>query len=205
MLAFLLKTVLISLSGVLAPGPVTAVTVSHGNRSPYSGAWIALGHGAVEIPLMVLLLLGFGAILKINLVDGIIGLLGGLFLLYMSFGMIRDMKKADVESAKDAAKPLISGMLISITNPYFLLWWAMVGIKLIEESRIFGIIGFVLFAIVHWLCDFTWLFFLSALAFRGKKFYGGRFQQIVFAICSLALLFFGGKFIFDAVRTLGRL
>jgi len=202
MFSFLIRTMLISLSGVLAPGPVTAVTVGQGNRSPYAGAWVALGHGAIEIPLMVILLLGFGTILQITLVDGIIGLLGGVFLLYMSVGMIRDMKKADVESVKDTHKPFVSGMLLSIMNPYFLLWWAMVGVTLIEESQVFGIMGFVLFAVVHWLCDFVWLFFLSALAFGGKKFYGGKFQQRIFAICALVLLFFSGKFIIGSVRIL---
>jgi threonine/homoserine/homoserine lactone efflux protein len=43
--AFLLEAVLISLSGVIAPGPVTAVTVSKGTKSPHAGAIIALGHG----------------------------------------------------------------------------------------------------------------------------------------------------------------
>ena len=66
--AFLLEAVLISLSGVIAPGPVTAVTVSKGTKSPHAGAMIALGHGIVEIPLMILMLYGFGDILKLSLI-----------------------------------------------------------------------------------------------------------------------------------------
>jgi len=50
---FLLEAALISLSGVLAPGPMTAVTVGEGTRSPHAGAWIAVGHGIIEIPLMI--------------------------------------------------------------------------------------------------------------------------------------------------------
>lgn len=37
-LAFLLEAVLISLSGVLAPGPVTTLVVGKGNESPHAGA-----------------------------------------------------------------------------------------------------------------------------------------------------------------------
>ena len=205
MLRFLLDTVIISLTGVLAPGPVTALTMGRGSRSPFAGIWISLGHGAVEIPLMVLLLLGFSAFLKIRLVTGLIGLLGGLFLLYLGIGMFREMKRAEVPSAQNMRKPFVSGMLLSIGNPYFLLWWAIVGLKLIERSRVYGMIGFVLFAVVHWMCDLVWLFVLSLLSYRGKRFYGGRFQRLVFAVCGVALLFFSGRFIFDAVRTLARL
>jgi len=40
--AFLLEAVLISLSGVIAPGPVTVVAVSKGTKSPHAGAIITL-------------------------------------------------------------------------------------------------------------------------------------------------------------------
>jgi len=69
--AFLLEAVLISLSGVIAPGPVTAVTVGKGTKSPHAGAIIALGHGVVEIPLVILILYGFGDILKITYIKDI--------------------------------------------------------------------------------------------------------------------------------------
>ena len=53
MWAFLIEAVLISLSGVIAPGPVTAVCVGHGSKSPHAGVAIAVGHGlAGSCPLL---------------------------------------------------------------------------------------------------------------------------------------------------------
>jgi len=95
--AFLIEAILISLSGVIAPGPVTAVTVSKGTKSPHAGAIIALGHGIVEIPLMILILYGFGDILKITYVKATIGLLGGLFLLKMGLGLLKGIKQAKID------------------------------------------------------------------------------------------------------------
>ncbi|NCO23508.1 MAG: hypothetical protein COZ07_06070 [Candidatus Infernicultor aquiphilus] len=89
---FLLEAVLISLSGVVAPGPVTAVTVSKGTKSPHAGAIIALGHGIVEIPFMVLVLYGFSEILKITYVKAIIGLLGGMVLFKMGLDLLKGIK-----------------------------------------------------------------------------------------------------------------
>ena len=62
MLAFLIQTILISLSGVMAPGPITAVTIGKGSVSPYAGALVAVGHGIVEFPLMAAVYFGAGYI-----------------------------------------------------------------------------------------------------------------------------------------------
>ena len=48
---FLASVLLISLSGVLMPGPLFAVTVRKAAKSKFSGALIAVGHGIVEFPL----------------------------------------------------------------------------------------------------------------------------------------------------------
>ena len=197
---FLLEAVLISLSGVIAPGPVTAVTVGKGTKSPHAGAIIALGHGVVEIPLVILILYGFGDILKITYIKAIIGLLGGLFLLKMGIDLLKGIKQAKIDSSDNLRSPLRAGIILSLANPYFLVWWATVGAILIFRSYAFGLLGFTIFIIAHWSCDFLWLYFLSALSFKGGQFFGKRLQQVLFLICGVFLLFFGAKFIFDAVK-----
>ena len=198
--AFLIEAVLISLSGVMAPGPITAVTLSKGTKSPHAGAIIALGHGIVEIPLMILILYGFGEILKILYIKAIIGLLGGLFLLKMGLNLLQGIKQAKIASSNDPHSPLMAGIVLSLVNPYFLIWWATIGSILIFRSITFGLLGFVIFMILHWFCDFFWCYFLSALSFKGGQFFGKRLQQVLFAICGVFLLFFSAKFIYDAVK-----
>ena len=198
--AFLLEAILISLSGVIAPGPVTAVTVSKGTKSPHAGAIIALGHGIVEIPLMILILYGFGDILKITYVKAILGLLGGLFLLKMGLGLLKGIKQAKIDSTNGPSSPLKAGIILTLANPYFLIWMATIGSILIFRSYAFGLLGFTLFIIGHWSCDFLWLYFLSVLSFKGGQFFGKRLQQVLFAICGAFLLFFSAKFIYDAAK-----
>ena len=197
---FLLEAVLISLSGVMAPGPVTAVAVSKGTKSPHAGALIALGHGMVEIPLMVFLLYGFGDILKITYIKAIIGLLGGLFLLKMGLGLLKGIKQTKIDSSKNLRSPLMAGIILSLANPYFLVWWATIGAILIYRSYSFGLLGFAIFMILHWSCDFCWYYFLSTISFKGGQFFGKRLQQVLFAICGVFLLFFSAKFIYDAAK-----
>lgn len=198
--AFLIEAVLISLSGVMAPGPITAVTVSKGTKSPHAGAIIALGHGMVEIPLMILILYGFGEILKIPYIKAIIGLLGGLFLLKMGLDLLQGIKQTKIDSSNNPRSPLKAGIILSLANPYFLIWWVTIGSMLIFRSITFGLLGFVIFMILHWFCDFFWCYFLSALSFKGGQFFGKRLQQVLFAICGVFLLFFSAKFIYDAIK-----
>jgi len=200
--AFLLEALLISLSGVMAPGPLTTVTVGKGSRSPHAGGLVAIGHGIVEFPLMIFIFYGLGVLLTRTYVKAAIALVGGLFLLLIGLDMFRSIKQATIGSSEDTHSPLLAGVLLSAGNPYFLVWWATVGATLVSRSMDFGWVGFSSFAIVHWLCDLGWLYFLSVLSFRGGQFFGRKFQQVIFALCGGFLLFFGGKFIADAVNTL---
>jgi threonine/homoserine/homoserine lactone efflux protein len=201
-LAFLAQAVLISLSGVMAPGPVTAVTVGKGSRSPYAGALVATGHGVVEVPLMVAIFYGLGRVIEVPNVRAIIGLVGGILLLAMGADMLRSTHKAQVTARASERSSLVAGMLLSVGSPYFIVWWATVGAALIIRSVGFGLGGFLVFAVVHWLCDFVWYTFLSALSYKGGQFFGRVFQKVVFVLCGSALLFFAARFIGDAAGTL---
>jgi hypothetical protein len=81
-------------------------------------------------------------------------------------------------------------------------WWLSVGMVLVVQALTFGILGVVPFIVVHWLCDLVWLWVLSALSFQGADRFGPRFQVGSLAVCGIALLGFGLKFVVDAVRTI---
>ena len=200
MLAFLLEASLLTLSGVIIPGPVSALTISQGAKSPHVGAIIAIGHGIIEIPLMVLILFGFGEILKITLIKTIIGLLGGLFLLKLAYDLLKGIKESKVQSNKYFTSPLKAGIVLTLANPAYLAWLATIGSILILRSYKFGLSGFLLYIALHWSVDIAWLYFLSILSFKGRQFFGKKLQQGLFAICGVFLLFFSAKFIYDAVK-----
>jgi threonine/homoserine/homoserine lactone efflux protein len=199
LVTFLLEAMAISLSGVMAPGPMTAAAVGKGSDSPRAGALLAIGHGIVEFPLMVAILYGFGLWLKRDGVKAGIALVGGIFLLVMAIWMLRGIKNTEVRSATTLRSPVIAGIGLSVGNPYFLIWWATVGATLVTRSIGLGVLGFALFAVLHWACDFVWLQLLSTLSFKGGRFFGRAFQKGVFAVCGVLLLFFAGKFLFDGI------
>jgi len=199
---FLSEAILILLSGVMAPGPVSAAAVGKGSESPHAGAWIAIGHGVVEVPLMTAVFLGLTRVLNQPYVQVGIGVLGGVLLLVMGLGMLRTLRRTDVASAASNRSPLLTGILLSLGNPYLFVWWATVGAALILRSMAFGLLGFVALAAAHWLCDFSWDYFLSALSYRGGRFFGRSFQRAIFAACGILLLVFGARLLFETAQTL---
>lgn len=200
MILFLLSVMAISLSGVMMPGPLLAVTMIKSYRSQTAGIGIALGHGAVEFPLMLLIYFGLIEFLKLPVFKSIIGLVGGLTLIYLGTGVIRHRSSSIQESENLAYNSVAAGALASASNPYFFLWWATIGAALIMKSTSFGLVGFILLATVHWLCDLGWYLTVSLAIYRTQRFWGGKLQKILYAICGLTLFGFGAYFIYSAVR-----
>ena len=196
---FLLEAIVISLSGVMAPGPMSAAAVGHGSRSPYAGSLIAVGHALFEVPLALALSYGFGYLRHFDFVKPAIGLVGGAMLLVMGIGMLRGIRGQEVRGTGDARSPVLVGALLSAANPYFLVWWLTVGAALVLRADGFGPVGFPSLMAAHWLCDLVWFSFLGILAFRGGRFFGRRFQQVVFAVCGAFLLYLSAHFMTGAL------
>ena len=200
---FLFEAAAISLSGVLAPGPVTAATLAAGTRQRHAGALVAIGHGLVEFPLMALIMVGMGVVFELRGVRIGIGLAGGAFLVFMGVQMLRSLTRpAEAAEAPKKANPVWTGVVLTGGNPYFLLWWATVGLALATRALHLGATAFALFAIVHWLCDLIWLEALSLASHRGSQLLGGRIQRIVLIVCGVALVAFGLLFAWDAAKNL---
>lgn len=199
MIAFLLSAVAISLSGVMAPGPITAATLAAGARSRHAGALIALGHAVVEIPLILLLVTGVGTFLESPAVRAGIGLAGGAFLLWMAVQLLKSLRDSEAGSTASGDRhPLVTGIVLTGANPYFLVWWATVGLALASKAIEFGAGMLALFALVHWLCDLVWLEVLSVAGYQGTETFGERSQKAVSGVCAVVLLGFGLKFVYDA-------
>lgn len=204
---FLLSAVTISLTGVMGPGPITAATLAAGARHRHAGLTMAVGHGIVELPLLLLIVAGLGRFFQIEGVKIAIGLVGGGFLIVLGLQMLRDVRKPAAQAAPVTGRStLVTGILLTAGNPYFLLWWATVGLALATQASQLGLLAFALFGVVHWCCDLVWLEILSQTSYRGARVFSEKSQRIVLGVCGVALLFFAAKFLLDAsAKLLSRL
>jgi len=196
---FLISVVFISFSGVMAPGPLFAVTIAKSLDDKKAGVLISFGHGIVEFPLVFLIYFGFIQFLASSLAHKIIGLIGGLIMIYMGFRMAKTERKNHKEYEASGHSSVWAGALATGANPYFLLWWVTIGSYLVLNAQIFGFIGFLVFIFVHWLCDLVWNSFVSLTVFKSKRFLTGKMQKIIFAFCFFVLVSFGFWFVISAI------
>ncbi len=200
MLPFLSSVAVISLSGVMMPGPLFAVAVARSYRSQFAGVQMALGHAIVEVPLMLLIYFGLGRFFDREPVQIALYLVGGSILVWMGVSMLRKRSGSLDEGTELPYNSVIAGVVTSAVNPFFFLWWAAVGSMLVMKSLSFGLIGFILLIVVHLACDFGWLFFISSVVHRTKSRWKEKFRVGLFVACSFLLIGFGGWFLSSGIR-----
>lgn len=80
------------------------------------------------------------------------------------------------------------GALISLSNPFFLLWWATIGSAYFVSAAVYGFIGVMVFFVGHTLADFTWFGFLGHLTAYGSGFLGAKVYRGLVVACGLGLM-----------------
>jgi threonine/homoserine/homoserine lactone efflux protein len=198
---FLLWVIGISASGVMMPGPVTAVVISKGTHSKWAGLMVAVGHAIIEVPLMAIIYFGVSAFLKSDGVQIGLGLAGGLLLVWLSVGVFKAKPVAvDVNYEGAHKNAIMAGVATTTASPYFFLWWATVGVTIVAGAKAFGGGWVVLTGGIHWLFDAAWLLFISCFVFFLRRFLTPTVQRVISVICGLTLVGFGVYFIYRAIE-----
>jgi threonine/homoserine/homoserine lactone efflux protein len=205
---FAIEVVFLSASGVLSPGPLFFANLIYGSKQGFRGGIkMASGHTIVELPIILILSFGLfhfsvtsdahNAALKS------IGLLGGIAIIIFSMLQIRSVvireknrspgNLIDRTKYSLSNKPILNGMIFSLLNPFFIVWWFTVGLKIISDSiSIFGIVlgGLAVFIFHIWM-DYVWLGGTSFLVQKGVSILDVRFYNIFLLGLSVLLVIFG--------------
>jgi len=192
---------IISLTGALSPGPLTTVAIIEGSRrGKWSGIRIAIGHGLVEIvyvaAIAAIIWFGRQTLLEQPLIIGLIAVVGGIFLAWMGWGMGFGAWKHRLSLEANAET---DSTVVTISNPYWWVWWALVTPLYIEQSLAWGVVGLAILFLVHWSSDLGWLTGLAWLTGSGRALFSARIYRIVLIVCGAALLFFGITFIIAGI------
>jgi threonine/homoserine/homoserine lactone efflux protein len=200
---------LIGLSGALMPGPVLTVTISQvASRGFWAGPLIVLGHGILELSLVAAVAFGLGRFLTLGPVIGTIAIVGGIFLVYLGYDILRSLKglslslQARAGGRKIVDHPVMAGILTSLSNPYWTIWWATIGLGYIALSRQLGRIGLASFFTGHILSDLLWYSFVALTLTLGRKVITDRLYRGVVGLCGLFLVGFGLYFGYSGFKML---
>ncbi|NNM02758.1 MAG: LysE family transporter [Nitrosopumilus sp.] len=199
-LEFAVLVIAISASGVMAPGPLFAANISYGLRDgARSGIKMAFGHSIVEFPLIILLGIGVFSLEIFPEFRTIISILGAITLFIFAIIQIKTVfSRKEISEIKPKQGPLITGILLSALNPFFIIWWLTIGFKLISDAMlIWAFAGIIILFGLHIWMDFAWLGIISFLASKSSKILSNKNYKVLMVSLSLVLVYFGIVFLTD--------
>ena len=93
LISLFITAFVIGLSGAMMPGPLLTVSINETLRNSFWAVpMLIIGHALLELAIIIFLVFGLSYILT-DTVAGVIGLVGGSFLVWMGQGMVRDVWK----------------------------------------------------------------------------------------------------------------
>ena len=203
-LEFFFYVIIVSTSGVFSPGPLFFVNLFYGSKyGSIMGLKIAIGHTFVEFPLLVLLFYGVSKFSLVSLSDSdifkIIGIVGGVFMIFFSFMQIYPViKNKSLETNNQYSKyaiknAILVGMIFTGLNPFFLVWWSTIGLKLVSDSvNNFGYLnGIILLFFSHIWMDYFWLWITSFMSSKGRSIAKEKVYRILLLFFSTVIGIFG--------------
>jgi threonine/homoserine/homoserine lactone efflux protein len=134
---------ILSLTGALAPGPLSAAVVMQTNkRGKLHGILPMVGHAIVEIGIIAVIILSVQLVIENQLIIDLMKGGGGFVIILFGFlalrayryhDNLRSTESEETMSAATAAEATIQGALVSILSPYFLLWWIAAGFTAVSS------------------------------------------------------------------------
>lgn len=205
MLEILVFSFLVALTGALSPGPLLTYTIYKSfkeKRGYLAGIYILLGHATIELILILILLSGASLFFQNPFVLITIGIVGGCFLVIFGIFSIKDAIKIDKDfdlfqtpqnSNQFKGNSFIGGILVTLSNPFWEFWWAVVGLGFMVNFNISfsNPIGLAFFFIGHELGDIIWYFPISVFVHLGGKNLDSKLYKFILIGCGLFMIVFG--------------
>ena len=195
---------IVALSGAMMPGPLLTVTISEtAKKGQKAAVLLIIGHSILELILVIGFTLGIYAVLKSPVVIRAIGVLGGGFLLWMGYGLAADSYRGRVSldltpgEGQLALGPVVQGVVTSLSNPYWTLWWVTIGAGFVLSSLKHGVPGLTSFYVGHILGDFLWYAAVAYVVATGKRFITDTVYRGVLFACGLFLMLLAMTFVLD--------
>lgn len=199
---FAVTVIFISASGVMTPGPLFAANVTYGLQGGgRAGIKMAVGHTIVELPLVILLGIGVFSFEIFPEFRTMISILGAIMLFVFAGIQIKTtLQTKEKTSFNQKHNIILTGITLSALNPFFIIWWLSVGLKLISDAMlIWAFAGIIIVFVLHIWMDFAWLYSVAHLASKSSKILSNRNYKILTIVLSSTLIYFGASFIIDVI------
>lgn len=173
-----LSSFAIGFSGALMPGPLLGLSIDIGIKKGVKGGFaLVMGHVLLDLVTLILLMVGLKDIMTNPIVSALVGIVGGAILFYMGYTMFVGgyknkvtLDNLDYHSKNNSwYRLMLKGASASISNPYYIIWWASVGLALVISATPLGLMGIVMVYMGHILSDIIWICFVAYTMHKSQK------------------------------------
>jgi threonine/homoserine/homoserine lactone efflux protein len=163
---------------------------------------IVIGHAILEAALVVAVVLGLSRFLTHSVTVIGMSLIGGIVMAWAGWSMMRCARTitwGQAARSSPALHPVATGIVVSLSNPYWTIWWATIGLTYLMIGLQFGTAGVIAFLAGHLLADLTWYSLVSIGVAKGRNLLPEGAYRRVAALCAVAVVGFGCWFIATGV------
>ncbi|MGF6369761.1 L-lysine exporter family protein LysE/ArgO [Paraburkholderia sp. RAU6.4a] len=189
---------------------IISLTLSHGFRP---GFWLGLGSCVGDLIYATLALAGMAALLQFESVRWVVWIGGAAILLFLTWKMAREaMFPATAQAVAgegDAAAPhqsawrgFLRGVLLAVSSPSAILWFAAVGGALIAKAGATSPTTALIFLGGFFLGGLCWTLFICGLGSHGRKRAGAGLLRACHVLSALLFAYFSYSVIVNGYRDL---
>ncbi len=205
---------LVALTGAMAPGPLLTYTIIKSvktrQRGYLMGVWIIFGHAVIEMGIILLLLSGLSFIFHNVIFMRAVGVVGGFILLCFGASIVLNVYQDKIPTGflsvstnktdeqprsvnQGLDNPVLGGALVSMSNPYWWIWWATIGFAFMIQFDIsfHNWPKLIVFFIGHEAGDLIWYLLISSFAFFGVRFLNKKIYYAILFTCGIFMIVFG--------------
>lgn len=177
-----------------APGAVFAETVKEGVNGGFKSALaVQIGSLVGDAVWAILGLIGVGLLLQLELLQIPIGIAGAFYLTWLAYdswsSAIDEFHVGEKNDKAQVQKALRTGVLLSITNPQNIAYWAAIGSALGAVGIANPVVGdYAIFFAGFMASSIIWCFFCAAVVDRVFRKLGAKWARVTYRLCAIAFL-----------------
>jgi len=197
------------LSGAVTPGPLLVGCVGEVARYGFVAALLLVaGHAVPEACIMWLVHRRQDAVRRARRARRAITALGVAALCLLGVLLLRDglapstglELTGDSSSNRGWAGPILAGLVLTVTNGYWWVWWATVGAALTAAASTRGRGALLAFFVGHESSDLVWYAIVGALVASGRGRVSPAFYRGLLISCGIAMFVMAAVFLVSLFR-----
>ncbi|MDR9852174.1 LysE family transporter [Paenibacillus sp. VCA1] len=202
-----LSSIILGLSVAIPVGPITVEMIRQGLKRGFLHGWsVGLGGMTVDVLLMALLYFGASAFMMTPVIQQAMWIVGAAFLFYV--GIVSIKEASAIHAVEEGAVPktwlssYANGFMVAVSPGNIVFWLSVFGTLLADklggpEKNRFLVMaaGVICGILIH---DIVLMLLVTYM----RKLMNGRWMKRISVCAGLALIYFGGMFVWRFVQSL---